>query len=573
VGPLFYYELVRLARRGRSTAVRCAYVLIVFAALYIVFRSKFPNYDPFGDPFATQSTEGGRMADLASAFVSAVLVIQTLAIVVLTPAYLAGVVIEERERGTLDLLLTTQLRPRHILFGKLAARVTHLGGVLLAGLPLLAATQLWGGVDFFALLAAFVAAGFNLLGVGCVSLFLAVGSHTFGEALASSYFMTLVLTVTSFCPPLYGVLTPYGVFEATEHGWAFPGVAGTPGAMPLVVCALLNGLIAAFFGTLAVMRLRPREAVAAVPKPKTKKTVPSPEPRPRRPVGNWPLLWKEMYTQFSLIEMLDLPSLPALTVFAVIGGWLASLAIDVDLLRQPALVLCLVFIPQIAGMWCGSVAVYAAGNAGRERERRTLDDLLMLPVSRSTVLGAKWLAAVLQQPLAIMLVLFLAFSLGLDLTHPGRVVLLAALLAAQVAFLASLGIWLSMVSRTALRARVLAVLALCVFFVGAWCARSVDTRAQAYGDLHHDPANAMLVRSLRPDVVRALVYENALNPLASWVLLAIPPHLRGLEAYWSGPLYPYRRAAIAYGSMFYALAAGVLWLDAVRRFRREGSGE
>src|SRR3989442_1369449 len=29
VGPLFYYELIRLARRGRSTVLRCVYALAV----------------------------------------------------------------------------------------------------------------------------------------------------------------------------------------------------------------------------------------------------------------------------------------------------------------------------------------------------------------------------------------------------------------------------------------------------------------------------------------------------------------------------------------------------------------
>jgi len=47
-----------------------------------------------------------------------------------------------------------------------AARSVHLGGVLLAGLPLLALIQLWGGVDARLLTAAYLMAGLNLLTIG-----------------------------------------------------------------------------------------------------------------------------------------------------------------------------------------------------------------------------------------------------------------------------------------------------------------------------------------------------------------------------------------------------------------------
>jgi ABC-type transport system involved in multi-copper enzyme maturation permease subunit len=153
-GPLYYYELVRLARKGRSTAVRCGYALAVFATLFFVYRDRFPHYSPILDPFAAEATQGRELARLANDFVMAVLVVQTVAILVLTPAYLAGSIAGEKERGTLDLLFMTHLTDREIVLGKLAAHVTHLGGVFLAGLPLLAVTQLWGGVDFSALLAA-----------------------------------------------------------------------------------------------------------------------------------------------------------------------------------------------------------------------------------------------------------------------------------------------------------------------------------------------------------------------------------------------------------------------------------
>src|SRR5262249_19214497 len=53
VGPLYFYELVRLARRGRSTLLRCAYALLLLAGLYSVYVTEFPEYDPLAAPFAS----------------------------------------------------------------------------------------------------------------------------------------------------------------------------------------------------------------------------------------------------------------------------------------------------------------------------------------------------------------------------------------------------------------------------------------------------------------------------------------------------------------------------------------
>src|SRR5262249_11663219 len=155
---------VRLARRGRSTVVRCAYAVAVFLALYASYQSRFPEHRLLDEPFASPaSVSPGDLARLAERFVSAILAIQSLAILVLTPAYLAGAVVEEKERGTLDLLFTTHLRDREIVLGKLAGRLVHLAGILAAGLPLLTLVQLWGGVDIYALLAAFLVTALNLL--------------------------------------------------------------------------------------------------------------------------------------------------------------------------------------------------------------------------------------------------------------------------------------------------------------------------------------------------------------------------------------------------------------------------
>src|SRR5206468_1762416 len=98
---------------------------------------------------------------------------------------------DEKRRGTLQYLLTTDLDTRHIILGKLLGRVAQVLLVALAGLPLFALWAGFGGVEpltllfvaavliapLFALGSATVLAsvrGWGALGGGCLGLSVAM---------------------------------------------------------------------------------------------------------------------------------------------------------------------------------------------------------------------------------------------------------------------------------------------------------------------------------------------------------------------------------------------------------------
>jgi ABC-type transport system involved in multi-copper enzyme maturation permease subunit len=574
-GPLYYYELVRLARKGRTIVLRCAYALVLLVTLFFAYRNHFPNYDAVGDPFAAEVVKGPYLARLAHDFVLAVLVVQTIALFVLTPTYLAGAVAGERERGTLDLLFTTHLTDREIVFGKLAARVTHVGGIFLAGLPLLAATQLWGGVDFFALLAAFAAAGLNILAVGSVSVHCSTTARTTGEALAAAYVWIVlylgVLLVACIYLPYPFATTAIGVFEEMPRG---PFVA-------LASCAVVNAVVAATAIWLAVTGLRPavprdtgRKAATPVTRAPAKvdaeKTAADgAAPRRFTPVGDWPLVWKEVNPIAYPIALRNSSRyLAAFVPAAALLGWLLSLLPNT---REPLLLGFLMLVgPGL--VWCGTVAFRAVTSVCREREQRTLDGLLTLPVSHAIVLGAKWLGAVLCADVWYVVTVALAFNAGLNATHPLRALLLAAALAAQVALLASLGMRVSVASRTTLRAGVVMAVLVFVFFTGGWVALGIDQGASNAVEFDGAASDSRKgITAVDPGHMRGLFYTIGLNPIGSWVFLG------GLQGgdndtvldrlFFRDTQY----AVAVYGTLIYALAAGVLWLDALRCFRA-GSG-
>src|SRR5262249_52438010 len=115
VGPLFYFELVRLARSGRTNLLRCAYAFAILAVLWIVHANTLGRGPP----------DHNNLARSGESLVWSFLLLQSAAIVVLGPAYFAGTIGEEKERGTLDLLLMSHLRNHEIVLGKLCARLVH----------------------------------------------------------------------------------------------------------------------------------------------------------------------------------------------------------------------------------------------------------------------------------------------------------------------------------------------------------------------------------------------------------------------------------------------------------------
>ena len=78
----------------------------------------------------------------------AVLTILQMALVLfITPSLTAGAISSEREKQTLNILLTTTQSSTQIVVGKLLSSVAFLVLMLVAGLPLYSLVFLFGGVS------------------------------------------------------------------------------------------------------------------------------------------------------------------------------------------------------------------------------------------------------------------------------------------------------------------------------------------------------------------------------------------------------------------------------------------
>jgi len=139
-----------------------------------------------------------RMARFGTEMFVALSAVGAVLCALLAPAFTAGAVAQEKERGTLGLLQTTQLGGPEIVFGKVAGRVLVLYLLIAAGLPVLASCMLFGGVGplhvFLMSLNLFAIATL----CACVGFLLSVVCHRTHQALMASY---LILTgYAILCP-------------------------------------------------------------------------------------------------------------------------------------------------------------------------------------------------------------------------------------------------------------------------------------------------------------------------------------------------------------------------------------
>src|SRR5262245_60806759 len=175
VGPIFGYELVRLARRGLHTRLRALLAVTLQITLFVLYLNWFPSANPLTIVTGLDTlVPRDQMARFAESFMHSFLWVQLAAAVILTPVYAAGSITEEIQRRYLDHLLATDLTSREIVLGKFAARSLYVAGILLTGLPILALIQLSCGVDMFVILMSYAVIVCTMASLAGLSLWFAV---------------------------------------------------------------------------------------------------------------------------------------------------------------------------------------------------------------------------------------------------------------------------------------------------------------------------------------------------------------------------------------------------------------
>ena len=415
-------------------------------------------------------------------------------VVVQAPAVLAGSLAGDRERGVLQLLLTTVVSPREIVSGRLLGKLSQVGMIILAGVPFLVLLGAWNGLDLLQLATLFLLLAAVGAGGGGLAVLASITSRRGRDALLSVYILMIALVASPLLAKLglpsqvadgLGSFNPY--VSMNRLVWDDE----TAPALVTSVVWLAMGLVGA---TVAALRLRPTCLATGDTVKKSR----------RRawivPLGERPMLWKELYIE--RVGTLGRFGRWLGVLFTVlVGGGSLVLAgmIVVDLFwRQQndwslwATGFFTAWLSDPLAMFMGwllqwAVGLRAAVSIASERERGTWDALLMSPLDPGEIVQAK-LAGSLHALRWMVGAMVLAWTLGTvaGAITPGAFITWIVLNALAATLMAAIGVRCSLSLPTATKAMtwtialwiaaeaLVAFLALsiiamvCLFFITVW---------------------------------------------------------------------------------------------------------
>jgi ABC-type transport system involved in multi-copper enzyme maturation permease subunit len=500
-GPVLFYDMVRSARRGRYIILRCLYAGLLLFFLLTVWLNTGSS---------AVRNDRREAARLAENFFETFMAVQLVAVILLTPAYVAGAIADEKERKTLDFLLATDLRNREIVLSKLVARLANLSLFILTGLPILSLIQFLGGVDPNLVLAGGAFTALTMAGLGALSILFSTYSRKPRDAIALTYLAMVAYLAISFLLLWWWYAYP-GVMS-WPLAWSSSAItvgdlvnavnagnllivmgkladAGARGSLASDVPTLL-WQYAAFHGTVfvgftvwAVARLR---ALAVRQTQASSRRGFWLRRRRKRPaIFDPPMIWKEVFAEggirFNWLGRIVVLLVAVATllpgVLLIVNNWdefCLVLTREFDHraycpLRSSMNVYVRTAGTAVACLLLLGVAVRASTGIGGERDRQTLDALLISPLDSNAILFGKWLGAFLSVRWG-WLWLGTIWAMGL-LTGGMHLLALPALICAwavYAAFLAAWGLWWSVTARTTLRATVWTLATTVALAVGHW---------------------------------------------------------------------------------------------------------
>ena len=183
--------------RGRMRGRRAFVVLTLDLLLLSLFawgiyqiqqQGLRSSFDPFGSGVPPSAAVG-------QALFSGLLVLETLLVLVLAPAMTSGAISMEREKQTLDLLVTTPLGTLALVAGKLLSALTYVFLLIAASIPLASIVFTFGGVGPEDLVRAYVLLFALAFGAGAIALFYSALVRRTQPATVLSYLTVLAVTV------------------------------------------------------------------------------------------------------------------------------------------------------------------------------------------------------------------------------------------------------------------------------------------------------------------------------------------------------------------------------------------
>lgn len=519
-GPVFGMELVTSARRLRYYLLRVLYCFVLGFLIWVNYDSHFRYSQAVNGVY-----ELDRMASFAQSMFWSFTIAEGVLVLLMTPAFVAGTIAEEKQRRTLHYLLASRLSSAEIVLGKLFSRLLHLGVYLILGLPIFSLLTLFGGVPPEEVFIAFLGLASTAWFLGCLAIMASTVARRTREAITIAY---LLVIAWLFLPPLVSAFPfmpspmpeiyewiggPNEWVAATNPIFLVMGLRGAPirgAGAGLGAFAWFFGLqIAAGFlmAGYAVARLRPifraqeggkRPFLARFRRAKAYPDGSKParwnfRVFPRRPLGDDPMMWKE--TQTTKLGALAKVVAGGVALIATTAIVYALVWTSEDVFRElraygydnqattsdgsvswstgafrarDGLNGMLRFITALGYVFLAlAVASRAAGAITGEKEQDTwislaTTDLAPWEIVRAKMVGALWGIAAI--PAGIVLLWLYGAITGA--IHPAGLILNLVQLGVFLWFIVALGVHWSLWSKSTMRSMSATVLILLVINVG-----------------------------------------------------------------------------------------------------------
>ncbi len=332
IRPILVRELTALARAGRTISGRVWFA--AFAALAVVGTFLVQAYWSHWAPTGAHIGVAARQAFRILVFFHAT---SCFALLSRGSLSIAG----EKDRRTLDFLLTTQLSSADVIFGKLGSCLVEFVSIIAALAPFLGLLVALGGIDPRLILTLYCAVATSALALASLAIWVSTISESSKKAVNLSVGSVMLWwflpSVLPFVLPILRI--PFPWWLATPNFWlmqsgpvfvlsssVFGGLSFVRIVDAVVVMCWLQVLVALVFTAASIVQLRSahRTFAGADGSGSSVRVFGRRVPRRLRPdVGDDPIIWRERYTGrstgFSLL-------LDRLIQLSIAGGFLYSTA-------------------------------------------------------------------------------------------------------------------------------------------------------------------------------------------------------------------------------------------------------
>lgn len=189
INPVYLKE-IKIGVRTRKTAI----ILLLYNGLLALFGLFF-----FYVTFDAASRYSGQIAYSDILSVYSIIIAAEFALVLFTvPGLTAGAISGEREKQTLDILLTTNLSPLKIIIGKLGSSISIMILLAVSSLPILSLVFAIGGITPFNFLEFLLLIIITSIFVGSIGIFFSTLYKRTTPSNVTSYGAILFLVVGTF---------------------------------------------------------------------------------------------------------------------------------------------------------------------------------------------------------------------------------------------------------------------------------------------------------------------------------------------------------------------------------------